>query len=143
MKFALLLTLVFSSPAFSTITDFEGSYNAVSGIDGTVGCVDFDITLDESQSRIKIIEAKGGYVVDDLPSINKGPIYWQHNWGDGITKGTQNNKFDGRNKLTQVIKTFHNLILYKKSEIVIEGDKLSIFRDYGSKKTTCILRKIK
>lgn len=141
MKFFLLGMFLISSSVFASLENVQGPYEVVSGSDGTVGCVNFDVVYDSSKSKLDVVEAAGSYVVYSIPAINKGRIPFSQDWGDGIIKGTQLNTFNGKDKIVHEVRVLFGMKIYRKISLLFNSNELTIIRETDGYKK-CILRKI-
>lgn len=141
MKSFFFLFLFLASPSFAALRGFTGQYEVLSGRDNSYDCTDYVITLDDGPT-IRILDAHSSYIVDEFPSINKGPVTWRSSFGDGEKKGKQVNAFDGKFKLTHEVRKFLNTFLIKRIELVLNGDQLTLTRLSSDTQKTCILKKL-
>lgn len=141
MNFFFLGCLLISSSAFASLENFQGRYEVLSGSDGTVGCVNFDVVYDSNKAKLDVIEAAGSYVVYSIPSINKGRVDFLEDWGDGITKGTQINTFNGKDKVVNEVRVLLGMKLHRKISLTFSSNQLTIVRETDGLKK-CILRRL-
>lgn len=141
MKHLLVLLFIISFDSHAALKDFAGNYQVTSGKDQSSGCLDYEITLEDGPT-IKITEAHGSTVIEEIASINKGAVNWRYDWGDGVKKGKQTNSYDGKNKISHEVRTFFNTFLYRHVVLILENKTLTVTRIFKSKETKCVLKKL-
>ncbi len=136
----LMLTVLFaSSSALASLSTLQGEYIKTSGTPGY--CVEqISIRHDATASTITLYERGEDHPSLVFPSINRGRVRWEHDWTDGVTRGTQINTYDGRGQLTH--KAYIYRVLLKRTiTLKLSGNDLTKTWE-ADNTTTCNYRKI-